>query len=202
MCMEGGRGTSQGRPGSVLGPGSALNSLQNYPELLSGYKEISKEKPELAIYDPIIRILENSVNNIQPAKVKFPLFGEKLLKCCCYTGLLRFRGREGKLQGVRLPLPVQLRQPQRVGRVRAAVREEYPVRPGGQTVCRGCVLHCSGFWVVIWTVQVWLGVWASLCLLSTGFTLATFLLEPGRWQYPEKCVIFISLAYSLQVSAN
>ena len=58
------------------------------------------------------------------------------------------------------------------------------------------------FWVVIWTVQVWLGVWASLCLLSTGFTLATFLLEPGRWQYPEKCVIFISLAYSLQVSAN
>jgi len=66
MCMDGGNTSRGNRP--FVGSSSAFNSLQNYPELISKYKDISKEKPELAIYDPIIRILENSVHNIKPAQ--------------------------------------------------------------------------------------------------------------------------------------
>jgi len=44
---------------------------------------------------------------------------------------------------------------------------------------------------------VWVGVWSVLCLVSTSFTLVTFLLDTERFLYPEKCVIFLSLSYFL-----
>jgi len=62
MCMDKGNTSRGNRP--FVGSSSAFNSLQNYPELISKFKDISKEKPELAIYDPIIRM----IHNIKPAQ--------------------------------------------------------------------------------------------------------------------------------------
>nr|CAH8823259.1 unnamed protein product [Trichobilharzia regenti] len=41
----------------------------------------------------------------------------------------------------------------------------------------------------------WLGLWAVLCILSTLATVATFLADPGRFQYPERPIIYLSACY-------
>ncbi|TGZ64955.1 hypothetical protein CRM22_006114 [Opisthorchis felineus] len=41
----------------------------------------------------------------------------------------------------------------------------------------------------------WLGLWAVLCILSTMATVATFLADPGRFQYPERPIIYLSACY-------
>lgn len=41
----------------------------------------------------------------------------------------------------------------------------------------------------------WLGVWAVLCALSTLITVATFLANPSRFQYPERPIIYLSACY-------
>ncbi|THD27541.1 Frizzled-8 [Fasciola hepatica] len=41
----------------------------------------------------------------------------------------------------------------------------------------------------------WLGLWAVLCILSTLATVLTFLADPGRFQYPERPIIYLSACY-------
>ncbi|KAF7259106.1 hypothetical protein EG68_03805 [Paragonimus skrjabini miyazakii] len=41
----------------------------------------------------------------------------------------------------------------------------------------------------------WLGLWAVLCILSTLATVATFIADPGRFQYPERPIIYLSACY-------
>ncbi|CAL8104462.1 unnamed protein product [Calicophoron daubneyi] len=41
----------------------------------------------------------------------------------------------------------------------------------------------------------WLGLWAVLCILSTLATVATFLADPTRFQYPERPIIYLSACY-------
>ena len=41
----------------------------------------------------------------------------------------------------------------------------------------------------------WIGVWASLCVVSTLFTMLTFLIDMQRFRYPERPIIFISGCY-------
>lgn len=45
--------------------------------------------------------------------------------------------------------------------------------------------------------EKWMTGWAWLCFLSTSFTLLTFWVEPTRFRYPERPVIFLALCYCL-----
>ena len=45
--------------------------------------------------------------------------------------------------------------------------------------------------------MIWLVVWAGLCLVSTLFSLLTFLLDMSVMQYPEKVIIWLNLTYLL-----
>lgn len=46
-------------------------------------------------------------------------------------------------------------------------------------------------------IQVWMGVWASLCFLGSSFALLTFLLDSSVLVYPERCIVFLNLSYLL-----
>ncbi|XP_067002944.2 frizzled-10 [Anabrus simplex] len=45
--------------------------------------------------------------------------------------------------------------------------------------------------------EKWMTGWAWLCFLSTLFTLLTFWVEPARFRYPERPVVFLALSYNL-----
>jgi len=44
-------------------------------------------------------------------------------------------------------------------------------------------------------VELWLSVWAILCCLSTATTFTTFLIDPARFHYPERPIMYLSLCY-------
>lgn len=44
--------------------------------------------------------------------------------------------------------------------------------------------------------EFWIGLWSVFCLISTSLTLCTFLIEPSRFRYPERSIVFLSLCYS------
>ncbi|VEL43969.1 unnamed protein product, partial [Protopolystoma xenopodis] len=44
-------------------------------------------------------------------------------------------------------------------------------------------------------VGFWLGLWAVLCALSSLATLATFLVHPARFTYPERPIVHLSACY-------
>nr|ALS30887.1 frizzled1/2/7 [Platynereis dumerilii] len=41
----------------------------------------------------------------------------------------------------------------------------------------------------------WIGIWAMVCAASTFFTILTFLVDMGRFTYPERPIIFLSGCY-------
>jgi len=45
--------------------------------------------------------------------------------------------------------------------------------------------------------ELWLAIWAILCCASTSLTFSTFLMDPGRFHYPERPIMFLSLCYLL-----
>ncbi|XP_059910971.1 frizzled-10 [Gadus macrocephalus] len=42
---------------------------------------------------------------------------------------------------------------------------------------------------------VWMAVWSILCFVSSSFTVLTFLIDPQRFKYPERPIIFMSMSY-------
>ncbi|XP_030633930.1 frizzled-10 [Chanos chanos] len=42
---------------------------------------------------------------------------------------------------------------------------------------------------------VWIAVWSILCFISSAFTVLTFLIDPQRFKYPERPIIFLSMSY-------
>ncbi|XP_061842071.1 frizzled-10 [Nerophis lumbriciformis] len=42
---------------------------------------------------------------------------------------------------------------------------------------------------------VWIAVWSILCFVSSAFTVLTFLIDPQRFKYPERPIIFLSMSY-------
>ncbi|CDW56836.1 frizzled 9 [Trichuris trichiura] len=62
-----------------------------------------------------------------------------------------------------------------------------------------CVLKCNEHWMFSGEqkrfVKIWMAAWASLCLLATGLTLVTFLLDGYRFAYPKRPVVFIALCH-------
>lgn len=88
-------------------------------------------------------------------------------------------------------------------------------RPGSSASCENsdkfqyvakslsCAPRCSPGVDVFWSRRdkdfafIWMAVWATLCFVSTAFTVLTFLLEPHRFQYPERPIIFLSMCYNV-----
>ncbi|KAI7812980.1 frizzled-9 [Triplophysa rosa] len=66
-----------------------------------------------------------------------------------------------------------------------------------------CAPRCSPTVDVYWSRQdkdfafIWMVVWSTLCFVSTAFTVLTFLLDPQRFQYPERPIIFLSMCYNV-----
>ncbi|CAM2103885.1 frizzled-9 [Caretta caretta] len=66
-----------------------------------------------------------------------------------------------------------------------------------------CAPKCSPGVDVYWSREdkdfafIWMAVWSTLCFVSTAFTVLTFLLDPHRFQYPERPIIFLSMCYNV-----
>ena len=45
--------------------------------------------------------------------------------------------------------------------------------------------------------EICLGIWSGLCLISTVFTILTFLLDASSFEYPERPVALLALCYAL-----
>lgn len=64
--------------------------------------------------------------------------------------------------------------------------------------CRDCVPTCDD---IFFTKQhksfayAWMAIWASLCILSTLFTIISFCIDPGRFRYPTRPIIFMAFCY-------
>lgn len=57
--------------------------------------------------------------------------------------------------------------------------------------------------------NLWIGLWSVLCFVSTLTTVATFLIDMDRFQYPERpiiflaaCYLFVSLGYIIRLVAG
>ena len=50
-------------------------------------------------------------------------------------------------------------------------------------------------------VMGWIAFWAVLCFISTVVTMMTFLLDPSRFQYPWRPVIYLALSFNLHAVA-
>ncbi len=44
-------------------------------------------------------------------------------------------------------------------------------------------------------IRYWIGIWSSICIASTVFTVLTFLVDMERFKYPERPIIFMSACY-------
>lgn len=44
---------------------------------------------------------------------------------------------------------------------------------------------------------IWITLWSGLCVVSTFMTLVTFLIDTGRFKYPERPIVFLSACYFL-----
>ncbi|VDL91897.1 unnamed protein product [Schistocephalus solidus] len=101
---------------------------------------------------------------------------------------------EAKLRTVRLCYPCRCREP--------FIRDLRPpfneVITGGVAGCLPSC-HIPAFYDMAdrTFATFWLGLWASLCALSTFTIVVTFLADPGRFQYPERPIVYLSTCYLL-----
>eukprot|EP00096_Caligus_rogercresseyi_P002119 TRINITY_DN139_c1_g1_i2.p1 TRINITY_DN139_c1_g1~~TRINITY_DN139_c1_g1_i2.p1 ORF type:complete len:557 (+),score=138.46 TRINITY_DN139_c1_g1_i2:121-1791(+) len=85
--------------------------------------------------------------------------------------------------------PAQLRIPP---------EREYVLRLGDVQRVMNCGAPCSKMFFnqeEMAFASHWIGLWSILCLLSTSFTLLTFAVDAGRFPYPERPIIYLSLCY-------
>ncbi|XP_076303950.1 frizzled-2-like [Tachypleus tridentatus] len=74
---------------------------------------------------------------------------------------------------------------------------DYVVKIGKKTE-KNCGLPCHGMFFRREErkfANVWIGTWAVLCMISTSFTVLTFIVDPERFRYPERPIIFLSACY-------
>ncbi|XP_076126429.1 frizzled-10 [Alosa pseudoharengus] len=64
-----------------------------------------------------------------------------------------------------------------------------------------CAPRCSPRVDVYWSrtdkrfAAGWMAAWSVLCFASSAFTVLTFLVDPQRFRYPERPIIFLSMSY-------
>ena len=44
-------------------------------------------------------------------------------------------------------------------------------------------------------MQIWVGIWSIVCLISTLFTNISFCMDTSRFPYPEKPIVYLSMCY-------
>lgn len=82
---------------------------------------------------------------------------------------------------------------------------EYKMLVSGESV-HDCGFPCNGEYNIFFgqraesdekrhIMRIWIGMWSVLCAISTMFTVLTFAVDSGRFMYPERPVIFLSLCY-------
>ncbi|XP_021332312.1 frizzled-9 [Danio rerio] len=104
-----------------------------------------------------------------------------------------------------LPVPPRSRQPTTVsGRISSISQScENPEKFQYVDKSESCAPRCTPTVDVYWSRQdkdfafIWMVVWSTLCFVSTAFTVLTFLLDPQRFQYPERPIIFLSMCYNI-----
>ena len=73
----------------------------------------------------------------------------------------------------------------------------------GDIVAKNCGLPCGKENDIFFGPQqrlfawYWIGVWSSVCILSTLFTVITFMIDMQRFRYPERPIIFLSGCYCI-----
>lgn len=88
-----------------------------------------------------------------------------------------------------------------------------PKESPGKTLCENshkfhrveksasCAPLCSPNVDVYWATHdkgfafVWIAIWSIFCFFSSAFTVLTFLIDPQRFKYPERPIIFLSMCY-------
>ncbi|CAL4123444.1 unnamed protein product [Meganyctiphanes norvegica] len=76
-------------------------------------------------------------------------------------------------------------------------RLQYKLRIG-DVEAKDCGAPCQGMFFDKYELTFsrhWVGGWAIVCLVSTTFTVASFLADVSRFRYPERPIIFISICY-------
>ncbi|XP_033100418.1 frizzled-4-like [Anneissia japonica] len=43
--------------------------------------------------------------------------------------------------------------------------------------------------------RLWMAIWSCLCFISTLVTVLTFMIDPSRFRYPERPIIFLAICY-------
>lgn len=74
---------------------------------------------------------------------------------------------------------------------------EYEISTAGIS---NCAQACRNMYFDEWErnfTNYWVLVWSILCLISSICTTCTFLIEPSRFKYPEKPIIYLSICYLL-----
>ncbi|XP_028838284.1 frizzled-9 [Denticeps clupeoides] len=110
----------------------------------------------------------------------------------------RPEGRKG--EGM-LPVPARPRPPGPATGVQGSCENQEKFQYVEKS--RSCAPRCSPAVDVFWSRQdkdfafIWMAVWSTLCFVSTAFTVLTFLLDPQRFQYPERPIIFLSMCYNV-----
>lgn len=63
-----------------------------------------------------------------------------------------------------------------------------------------CALYCNQDGIFTAkdkkTMDQWMAAWSILCFVSTTITLATVLIDTGRYKYPERSIVWIALCYN------
>ncbi|KAG8224959.1 hypothetical protein J437_LFUL005667, partial [Ladona fulva] len=75
---------------------------------------------------------------------------------------------------------------------------DYVLKVGGRTE-RDCGAPCEGMFFTAEQrrfARLWTGSWSLLCLVSCLATVLTFAVDPGRFRYPERPIIFLSGCYA------
>ena len=49
--------------------------------------------------------------------------------------------------------------------------------------------------------EIWMAIWSGCCLFSAAATVLTFSIDPARFRYPERPIIFLAMCYTIYSTA-
>lgn len=99
-------------------------------------------------------------------------------------------------------IPIQVSQPDQLQRSSCPAKyvkyENVSCTDLCDPSCRDCVPQCGD---IFYTKEhktfahAWMAIWASLCIVSTLFTIISFCIDPSRFRYPTRPIIFMAFCY-------
>lgn len=49
--------------------------------------------------------------------------------------------------------------------------------------------------------EIWMAIWSGCCFISAAATVLTFTIDPARFRYPERPIIFLAMCYTIYCTA-